>query len=126
MTSNQLSLLGKTEPDPAGEILGTGYMRFQNPKGVGGLAKWTDERLDILAVHSMVEGKGMFKKFVHDAKSLWKTICVWHDWNPLIGEALAKYGFKREVEIDGRGEILEGWRWDAEDNSPTPPTTKRG
>lgn len=112
MTTVQHPLLGTAEPDPIGAILGIGYWRFQSPNGIGGLAKWTDDRLDLLAIHAFVEGRGEFRQFVADAKSHFKTICVWEDWNPIIGQALERYGFMRETEIQGDGEIIKGWRWD--------------
>lgn len=108
-----LTLLGVVEPDPIGVILGTGYMRFQSPNGLGGLAKWTDDRLDLLAVHAFVEGRGMFRDFIASAKREWKTVCVWEDWNPIVGAALERYGFSRETEIQGDGEVITGWRWDS-------------
>ena len=99
-----MRLLGAVEPDPIGQMLGTGYMRFQSPDGLGGLAKWSTDRLNLLAVHASVPGKGQFRDFIAKAKLEWKTICVWEDWNPLVGQALARYGFQRETEIQGDGE----------------------
>ena len=109
---NASALLGAVEPDPIGVVLCTGYMRFQSPGGLGGLAKWTDTRLDLLAVHAMIEGRGQFRDFIASAKREWQTICVWEDWNPVVGPALARYGFTRETEVQGDGEIINGWRWD--------------
>lgn len=105
-------LLGVVAPDQIGQILGTGYMRFQSPNGLGGLAKWTDERLDLLAVCALAEGRGQFRDFIAAAKLKYQTVCVWEDWNPIVGAALARYGFKRETEVQGDGEIITGWRWD--------------
>ena len=110
------ALLGVVEHDPVGQMLGTGYMRFQSPNGLGGLAKWTDERLDLLAVHAFVEGRGQFRDFIAAAKREYKTVCVWEDWNPIVGQALARYGFSRETEIQGDGEVITGWRWDKTPN----------
>lgn len=107
-----IPLMGEFESDPVGAILGTGYMRFQSPGGIGGLAKWSDDRLDLLAVHASVEGKGQFRDFIAQAKLVFKTICVWEDINPIVGPCLARYGFTREIEIQGWGEAVEGWRWD--------------
>ena len=109
-------LLGVVEPDPIGIMLGTGYNRFESPIGLAGLAKWTDERLDLLAVHTRQKRKGHFRDFIARAKTVWQTICVWHDDNPLVGEALARYGFSRETEIQGDGEMVTGWRWDKTPN----------
>ena len=106
-------VLGFTEPYPVAVILGTGYQRFESPSGLGGLVKWTDERLDVLAVHASVKGQGQFREFIATTKKHWKTVCVWEDWNPIVSRALQKYGFTREVEIQGDGEVIRGWRWDA-------------
>lgn len=111
----RLPVLGPVEPDPIGLILGTGYMRFEAPCGVDGLAK-TDAieggRIDILAVHARTPGKGQFREFIQQCKQHYGTICVWEDWNPAIGPALQRYGFTPETEIQGNGEAVNGWRWD--------------
>lgn len=119
-SSSPACLLGVVEPDPTGQMLGTGYVRFQSPNGLGGLAKWTDERLDLLAVHAFVKGRGQFRDFIAAAKLQWQTVCVWHELNPIVGAALARYGFSRETEIQGNGEVMTGWRWDKTPNSSTP------
>lgn len=111
-TCEEFALLGFVEPDPIGVILGTGYMRFQSPNGLGGLAKWTDDRLDLLAVHAFTQGQGQFRSFIAAAKLQWKTICVWQISNPFLGSALERYGFTPETEIQSDGEIVEGFRWD--------------
>lgn len=105
-------LMGQFEPDPVGEMLGTWYMKFQSPTGIGGLAKWSDERLDLLAVHASFKGKGQFREFIRIAKHRFKTICVWEDMNPIMGPMLRRYGFSPETEIQGWGEAVSGWRWD--------------
>lgn len=104
--------LGRITPDPVGQILNTGYSRFESPSGIDGLAKVNGDRLDLLAVISTSPGKGLFRAFIALAKLRYTTICVWHDDNPLIGQALKRYGFTPEVEINGDGEIVPGWRWD--------------
>lgn len=111
-SSSPPSFIGETAPDSVAQILGTGYMRFRSPVGIGGLAKWNGDRLDLLVVHASSEGHGQFRQFIADAKQQFNTICVWEDWNPIIGIALSKYGFQRETEIQGDGEALKGWRWD--------------
>lgn len=108
-----IPLMGKVEPDPVGEMLGTGYVQFQSPGGIGGLAKWSEDRLDLLAVHAFIEGKGQFREFIAQAKGQFKTICVWEDWNPIVGPALKRWGFTPETEIQGWGESVNGWRWDS-------------
>jgi hypothetical protein len=114
-------LLGVIEPDPIGQILGTGYMRFESPTGLDGLAKWTDERLDLLAVVTRTPGKGCFREFIRRAQAVWQTVCVWHDDNPLVGHALFRYGFTPETEILADGEVVSGWRWDKTPNDQALP-----
>lgn len=110
--------LGLVLPDPIGQILGTGYWRFQNTSGIGGLAKWTEDRLDILAVHADAPGTGQFRRFIADAKLHWSTICIWEDWNPMLGPALKRYGFSPETEIEPHGGSVSGWRWDKPQSKP--------
>lgn len=105
-------LLGKAESDPVGEMLGTGYMKFRSPLLIEGLAKWSNDRLDLLAIISVQRRHGAFREFISQAKQRFKTICVWEDWNPVVGPALERYGFTRETEIQGWGEAVNGWRWD--------------
>ena len=108
-----MSILGQTQIDPIGKILETGYLRFQSPTGLAGLAKRNGDRLDILAVHSSKEGRGQFREFILKAKSEFKTICVWEIWNPILESALSRYGFAAETEITAWGEAVKGMRWDA-------------
>lgn len=107
------ALMGDYRPDPIGEILHTGYMQFQSPTGIGGLAKWAGERLDLLAVHARTRQQGEFRKFIALAKGRFQTICVWEISNPILDAALERYGFQPETELQGDGEIINGRRWDA-------------
>jgi hypothetical protein len=102
------------EPDPVSDMLGTGYMRFESGCGVFGLAKAKGDRLDVLAVVASMPGTGQFREFVRRAKLEYRTICVWEDWNPLVGEILNRYGFRRVTEVQDDGELLTGWRWGGE------------
>lgn len=104
------------EPDWMAQILGTGYMEFHAPCGIDGLAKEREDRLDVLCVFAQTVGTGQFREFIRRAQAQYRTVCIWEDWNPIIGLALARYGFAMEIEIQGDGEIIHGWRWD----SPTP------
>jgi hypothetical protein len=108
------------EPDPISEMLGTRMNRFVSSIGVDGLAREEDEgdRITILAIHSRVIGVGLFRAFIADLKRHYKTICIWHEMNPVIGIALSRYGFTAETEILGDGEKVDGWRWDASKTNP--------
>jgi hypothetical protein len=107
-----VSVLGETCVDPVGAILGTGYLRFESPTGLEGLAKPNGSRLDVLAVINPTGKAGIFRKFIAQAKTEYHTICVWHIENSIVREALKRYGFETELEIDATGEVLKGMRWD--------------
>jgi hypothetical protein len=98
-------------PCPFGELLGTGYFRFETLIGIAGLAKWSATRLDLLAVSARATGQGQFREFIRQAKTHYRAIYVWEDWNPIVGPALARYGFIQVIETGPDGEILHGWLW---------------
>lgn len=102
------------QPDPIGQMLGTFFNRFESRAGIGGLAKVSPDSLtlELLAVHSATPGTGQFRRFIANCKAHYHTICVWHVSNPLLDKVLPRYGFNREVTVDGYGETLTGWRWD--------------
>jgi hypothetical protein len=106
------------EPDPAAKILGTGMNRFRTAYGVHGLAKINGDRFELLAVASDVPKMGLFRRFISDLKERHKTICIWFVEAPFLPMILVRYGFAREVEISGRGEIMDGYRWDKITASP--------
>lgn len=102
-------------PDPIGEVLGTGYYRFDTAIGINGLAQIRHPdnsriELDILAVVAEQPGKGQFRRFIKEAKKRFDVISVWEDWNPVVGKMLASYGFLVATKCD-KGENLNGWRW---------------
>lgn len=99
--------------DPVGKILGTGYRQFISNFGVDGLAKESGDRLDILAVYSHQIGKGNFRRFIAACQSEYRIIGVWAIGNPIIEQALGRYGFTPEIEIASTStEKMEGMRWD--------------
>jgi hypothetical protein len=105
-------LFASWEPDPAGQILGTGMQRFTTAIGVDGLATVNADRLDILAVVSVWPGKGHFRNFIDQCKKRFNVICVWEVWNPQLVAALGRYGFTPETDIAPWGETVKGYRWD--------------
>jgi hypothetical protein len=104
-------ILGNVEPDKWAKLLNTGYLKFQSPTGIGGLCKFTPERLDLLVVHAAQEGKGQFRYFIHQAKQQFQIVCVWEVWNPRLDSVLERYGFLPVTEIHN-GETVTGRRWD--------------
>lgn len=108
-----MAVLGITMPDFVSDILGTGFMRFESPTGISGLAKTDDTRLDILAVDATTPGFGQFREFIKQCKSEYESIYIWEVWSPIMHSALERYGFHqiKEFQIDAD---VEGWRWTKE------------
>lgn len=104
-------VLGALAPDSVAQILGTGYMRFEAPSGIHGLAKRDGTRLDVLAVLATKPRSGQFKRFIRECQDYYETVCVWEDWNPIVGRTLERFGFSPEIEIQ-YNEPVRGWRWD--------------
>lgn len=101
------------QPDPIANMLGTRFNRFETAVGIEGLAREDHpEKIEVLAVASTDEGKGQFRSFIELLKQHYKIICIWHDMNPILTEALKRYGFEHEVTVDEFGELLTGWRWE--------------
>src|SRR5213596_3527911 len=106
-------LLGVLTHDPVGMVLGTGYMRFSSPFGIDGLVRThSKNKIEFLAVVSLHEGKGNFHRFIDACKERYETICIWHDWNPAIGQMAKRWGFKPETQMECCGEMVSGWQWD--------------
>ena len=112
LNSKQIEVLGHTQPDPVGHILGTGYSRFYSPSGIHGLFKATEKRLDLLAVAATAPGAGQFRVFMRGCKEVWPEIFIWETMNSLMELICLRYGFQRVTENDG-DESLNGWRWEA-------------
>lgn len=102
--------MGVVEPDFTSVILGTGFDRFSSPTGIDGLAKWTDEQLELLAVIANAPHQGQFRAFIQQAKEIWPIILVWHVHNGFLDAALARYGFQ-PITSECDGETVPGWRW---------------
>lgn len=99
----------KFTPDPIGDMLGTGYKRFESSVGINGLAKVTGKRIDILAVVATRQRTGQFRRFIAAAKNAYDVVAVWEDWNPVISEALQRYGFRRTWQHEEYGARVAGW-----------------
>lgn len=103
--------LGKVEPDEYGQIFGTGYDRFESPLGIRGLAREEGKDVHILAVIAMKPGTGQFREFIRHCQATYAAVFVWEDWNPLVTEALQRWGFQADTCTDAFGETLAGWKW---------------
>ncbi len=108
------TLFSVWEPDPAGVILGTRFMRFEcREVAVGGLARDNEAgTIKILAVESRLPQAGHMRRFIELLKAEYQTICVWHIGNPILYAALVRYGFQPEETADEFGDRLSGLRWD--------------
>src|ERR1051325_12094400 len=103
-----MTVLGTTEPDPIGVMLDTGYMRFVSSTGIEGLAKTTGRQLDVLAVVNPTGKPSSFRNFIAQAKTEFDTINVWVIENPVVADALKRYGFTPETMMDPDGVPVEG------------------
>jgi hypothetical protein len=72
----------------------------------------TGDRLDILAVINPTPIRGCFGKFIAAAQIEYRTICVMAIKNPIVDQALRRYGFTDDMEIDQFGDTQELLRWD--------------
>jgi hypothetical protein len=100
-----------TQPDPVGEILGTGYNRFRSICGIHGLAKEEGHRIDILAVDAERESTGQFREFIARLKDSFETICIWEVWNKALAMTLVRYDFAHTTQVEDDGEVLSGFIW---------------
>lgn len=100
------------------EMMGLPSKKFVSLFGVGGLAEFTDTRLDLIAVHSDNPGHGQFRRFMESCKNHFQEVYVWEISNPWLPKALMKYGF---VDTSGKpGDIFATgmvWRKNAQPNS---------
>jgi hypothetical protein len=109
-------VLGLIEEFWASRLLNLPTRKFDSSFGIDGLAVWTDERLDLIAVNAKVHGKGSFRKFVRACKNHWKEIHVWEIWNEFLPDALTRYGFLWTRE-EFNGDELEGMVWRLSENT---------
>lgn len=103
---------GQMIPDPVGQILGTGYMRFGTTE-VCGLARVSGpfgQRADILAIDSTTRGTGQVHRFFNNLKKIYGEIYVWEVRNLNLAEALKRYGFNEKTEVQD-GEPMRGFYW---------------
>ena len=103
-------VLGAISPDPVGNMLGTGFARFEG-KHFAGLFRSADQCVDILAIVARKEpGSGQFPLFLNELKARYDTIRFYEIWNPLLLKTLvAKHGFKpfEEYGVEGPNLIWE-------------------
>lgn len=109
-------ILGYTQPDPTGEMLGTGMMQFSSAVGVDGLCQELSngDELILLVVAARQPGKGQFRNFIHQCKSNYKIIRVLEVWNDELRKTLLRYRFSESKWTDCLGECLNSMEWQGE------------
>lgn len=91
-------VLGHTAHDPSGGWLNTGFVRFTTDTEIHGLCHESSIEPDsttlvILAIFSENAGQGYLRRFIQTAQEHYNTIAIMKIWNPMLAEALARYGF---------------------------------
>lgn len=89
----------------------TGFLRFESPCGVHGLAQVEDRHLDVLAVVAVTPGVGQFRVFVNECKEAYDSIRFWTVLEDSMREMLARYAFTKGHDVDKFGEMQEVWDW---------------
>jgi hypothetical protein len=105
-------LCERWEPDPFDSHFQTCFCRFTSPLGLNGLARATDDALDILAVFADRPGQGAFTKFLKRAQGRFSTIRVLSIWNPILQGFLESRGFVRFMDFDENShDMIHGHKW---------------
>ena len=89
---------------------------FTSPTGVQGLARWGGKALTVLAIQSIVEGRGCCREFFRQAKQQFSTITVLSIDNPVLAAALERWGFKAgrfNQPVMNFHEKVDGMRWES-------------
>lgn len=105
-------VVGQLFPDDTAIKLGTGYSQFRCwTFKMDGLCKVNGRHIEILAIVSNQPGQGMFREFVRALKPVYDSITFWADMNPILSNALHRYGFVRVDSVDSDGSRIRGWQW---------------
>lgn len=90
-----------------GDILKTGFHSFSSPRQINGLGKVAaDGAFEILAVYSLVPGRGHFRAFLHECRVRFPRVRILGVWNPWLGVVLTRYGFREYIRTEPNGEIV--------------------
>lgn len=101
-------LLGEIRPDHVGNVLGTGFQRFNAARFEGLCRLPTADTLDILALISKTPRCGHLGKFIRKLKGHFRMIRVYEIMNPHLLEALTvAHGFTPFDEHDTTGPNLQ-------------------
>jgi len=85
-------VLGQLYPDMVGNMLGTGFCRFEG-KDFDGLCRESGGCLDILAIISKNPGQGKFRMFVVALQSRYRAIRFYEVMNDGLYTHLSSSGF---------------------------------
>ena len=99
----------KVKPSAISEYLDTGYSEFISTAGINGLAKFEGDTISLLAVNATKQRTGQFRKFINQAKRIFKQIEITEVWNPELQNALIRYGFSKDSDT---------FRWNNIDKPP--------
>jgi hypothetical protein len=105
-------ILGEVNPDPIGEMLGTGMMCFVSPVGISGLCKESEDgnELNLLAVVARQRGTGQFRTFIDQCKNNYNAVRVLDIMNEDLAKVLKRYGFVPCKWLD-QNEVIYGMEW---------------
>lgn len=107
---NPGGLLGELAAELLGQRMDLGFCEFVRDD-VRGLARITGDKVEILAVLALEQGKGSFRALIDRCKAEYRTIEVLEIMNPMLNDVLKRYGFKKFSRRERDGEKVTGWRW---------------
>ncbi len=87
------------------------FMRFSTRDGMNGLAREEPGWLDILAVDADEPGTGQFRRFIAACQESYQVIRIWEVWNPIVADALGRYGFSNCHATLGDLPPQDCWLW---------------
>lgn len=95
----------------------SGFLRFNAPCGVHGLALVQDRDIHLLAVAAVTPGVGQFRNFVNQCKRHYAFIRLWAVMDANLRLTLDRYGFLQGHDVDRFGVMQEVWDWTTTDTS---------
>ena len=101
-------ILGDLRPDPVGNALGTGFMRFNGPH-FDGLCREAGGCLDILAIASKNPGSRHLRDFIDALQASYPRLRFYEVMNPKLYVYLSTFGFDafEEWGTDGPNLVWE-------------------
>lgn len=101
--SGDINPLGVMFPTAVAKALKSGFQEFFSPFGIGGLAKLTDEGLEILAIASDDPGNGNFTRFMDVVESKFNLVRFWDVLNPVLLTTLMRRCYTLQTLPDEHG-----------------------